>query len=54
LTAGLIKALCGIGAFPCWISEAFCIAECGNCGPAPAGVTAPCPGAPFAVGDTPG
>jgi hypothetical protein len=57
LADGLIKALCGIGCFPCWISKAFCLTEGGGwiCEPVPAGVTPPCPGPPFAAGDdTPG
>jgi hypothetical protein len=47
----LIAALGGTGSFPCWISEALCATAGGSAGPAPAGVTPPCPGAPFAPGD---
>jgi hypothetical protein len=54
LAAGLIEALGGTGSFPCWISEAFCATAGGSDGPAPAGVTPPCPGAPLAAGDNDG
>jgi hypothetical protein len=40
LTAGLIVALGGTGALPCWISVARCATAGGK-----VGVTAPCPGA---------
>ena len=40
LTAGLIEALGGTGAFPCWISVARCATAGGSTGVAP-----PCPGA---------
>ena len=57
LMAGLIEALGGTGALPCWISVALCATDGGRAGPAapgaatetpplaPAGIAAPCPGA---------
>jgi len=55
LAGGFIKALCGIGSFPCWISEAFCWAAAGSAGPTAAGVTPPCcPAAALPAGDTGG
>jgi hypothetical protein len=50
----VIKALGGIGSFPCWISEAFCWAASGSAGPTGTGVTPPCPAAPLAAGETGG
>jgi hypothetical protein len=46
LTAGLIEALGGTGALPCWISVALCATAGGSTGVAP-----PCPGAPATAGD---
>ena len=46
LTAGLIAALGGTGALPCWISVALCATAGGSVGVAP-----PCPGASAAAGE---
>ena len=46
LTAGLIAALGGTGALPCWISVALCATAGGSVGVAP-----PCPGATVAAGE---
>ena len=45
LAAGLIAALGGIGALPCWISVALCATAGGSVGVAP-----PCPDATGAAG----
>ncbi|PPD04965.1 MAG: hypothetical protein CTY30_12270, partial [Methylocystis sp.] len=45
LTAGLIDALGGTGALPCWIRVALCATAGGSTGVAP-----PCPGAPATTG----
>ena len=45
LTAGLIAALGGTGALPCWISVALCATAGGSVGVAP-----PCPGATATAG----
>ena len=47
LTAGLIVALGGTGALPCWISVALCATAGGSVGVAPP----PCPGATVAAGE---
>jgi hypothetical protein len=47
LTAGLIVALGGTGALPCWISVALCATAGGRVGAAPP----PCPGATLAAGE---
>jgi hypothetical protein len=47
LTAGLIVALGGTGALPCWISVALCATAGGSVGVAPP----PCPGATAAAGE---
>jgi len=47
LTAGLIAALGGTGALPCWISVALCATAGGSTGVAP-----PCPGATATAGAT--
>jgi len=47
LAAGLIAALGGIGALPCWISVALCATAGGSVGVAP-----PCPGATATAGET--
>jgi hypothetical protein len=46
LAAGLIVALGGTGALPCWISVALCATAGGSVGVAP-----PCPGATVAAGE---
>jgi hypothetical protein len=58
LTAGLIVALGGTGALPCWISVALCATAGGNVGVAPprcAGATAPAgaPGRPIGLAPGP-
>jgi hypothetical protein len=58
LTAGLIVALGGTGALPCWISVALCATAGGNVGVAPprcAGATVPSgePGRPIGLAPTP-
>jgi hypothetical protein len=45
--AGLIAALGGTGALPCWISVALCATAGGSVGVAP-----PCPGATATAGET--
>jgi hypothetical protein len=47
LAAGLIAALGGTGALPCWISVALCATAGGSVGVAPP----PCPGATVAAGE---
>ena len=47
LTAGLIVALGGTGALPCWISVALCATAGGSVGVAPP----PCPGATTPAGE---